>query len=319
MNPQYRVESVSLSVDDSKKTLVEFAAPIIFGEGPFQEIMSKILEKRPMFFLQADLKKRGEKDTASNLRLKKDLTTNNRVVDNFAMMFEMIDKRNPITITSYPRSVRYYSAKIEEDGKILINDSRTNSVDPEFTELLQTFLEKYNIDLTKYREACSGAKYNTYLADLISFLLVIKSFINPVIFEEKFMKIDVALNDLDDIPEKNGKVWSPKRDFKYLYFKESREEEENAKRFHVPKNDTICHIYDMMKNILMDVENREKKQVRECLCDSFSYDRFSDYWCNDIDDGLTILMIYHCFNYGDLSKEELRIKEYLSRVIQSVF
>jgi len=318
MNSQYRIESVPCSSDVSKKTLVEFAAPIILDEDSFEDIMNTIMEKRPLFFLQADLKKRGEKDTASNLRFKTDKTTNNRVVDNFVTLFSKIDKRNPIVITSYPRSVRYYSAKIEEDGTIKMNDNRGKCVDPEFTELLQTFLKKHNINLKKYREACSGARYNTYLADLISFLLLTQS-VNTGMFEEKYMKVDVALNDLEDVPEKNGKVWSPKKDFKYLYFKEGKVTDDDVKRFHVPRNNTIDRIYDMMKMIMKDEENSEKKLVRECLTESFSYDRFSDYWFNDIDDGVSILMIYHCFNYGDLSREEMQIKDYLSRVIQTVF
>lgn len=317
MNPQYRIESVPCSDDSAKKTLVEFAAPITLDKESFKEVLDTIMEKRPMFFLQADLKKRGEKDTASNLRFKTDQSKNNLVVENFVTLFERIDNRNPIVITSYPRSVRYYTAKIEEDGTISMNDNRGKCVDPEFTELLQTFLKKYHIDLKKYREACSGARYNTYLADLISFLLLVQSMINPGMFEEKYMKVDVALNDLEDVPEKNGKVWSPKEDFKYLYFKDS--DDEDAQRFLVPRSNTIDRIYDMMKMVLADEENDEKQLVRKCLTESFSYDRFSDYWFNDIDDGLSILMIYHCFNYGNLTAEEIHIRNYFSQLIQSVF
>lgn len=319
MNPQYRIENVPCSDDGSKKTLVEFAAPILLDNESFEEVLDIILEKRPVFFLQGDLKQRGEKDTASNLRFKTDQSKNNMVVDNFVTLFEKIDNRNPITITSYPRSARYYSAKIEEDGTMIMNDSRNKSVDEEFTELLQTFLKRYDINLKKYREACSGARYNTYLADLISFLLLIQSFVNHGMFEEKYMKVDVALNDLEDVPEKNGKCWSPKQDFKYLYFKEGNIEDEDVKRFRVPLNESIDQTYDMMKMILKDEENSEKKMVRECLTDSFSYDRFSDYWFNDIDDGLTILMIHNCFNYGDLSSEEVHIRNYLAELIQGIF
>lgn len=319
MNPQYRIESVPCSDDSAKKTLVEFAAPILLDKESFEGVLETILEKRPSFFLQADLKQRGEKDTASNLRFKTDQNKNNMVVDNFVTLFEQIDKRNPIVITSYPRSVRYYSAKIEEDGTIKMNDSRGKCVDPEFTELLQTFLKKYKIDLRKYREACSGARYNTYLADLISFLLLVQSLVNPGMFEEKYMKVDVALNDLEDVPEKNGKVWSAKEGFKYLYFKGGDIEDEDVKRFQVPRNDTIGRIYDMMKMILKNEDNSEKRMIRKCLTESFSYDRFSDYWFNDIDDGLTIVMIYHCFNFENLNAEETHIRNYLSRLIQDIF
>ena len=335
MSATYRVESVFCG-DIEKNSLVEVAAPLLLSGDKFKAVLSNMMNKNPLLFLQADLKKRGEKDTASNLRYKHDKAENNQVVDNFQKIFGEYAGASPeksITITSYPRSERYYSAKLNEDGTLEMHDARKDvpsaraegrsakngSVDSEFTELMMNFLNKYDISLKKYRESCKGAKYNTYLADLLSFLMMYLSFKEPEMFEDKHMGVDVALNDLEIIPEKNGREWVPKEDFKYLYFKDMGEGEEGAILFRVPKGGDIGRVYELMKKVLMDEENEEKKCIREWLSGYYFYERFSDYWFNDIDDGIAIQMIFHCFNYGDLSYDEGLVKVQLSGIIPEIF
>lgn len=311
----YRVENVPCSKKGNM--LVEVAAGLTLEKEQFNDILEDMLKKNPLFFIQGDLKKRGEKDTPSNFRSKVSKEENNQVVENFEELFKKISPLGDIvTITSYPREVRYYSAKIDEEGNMVINDSRSKKVDEEFTELVQGFLKKYQINMKNYRECCSGARYNTYLADVLSFILMILSFSNPEMFEERRMEVDVAMNDLEDIPQKNKEAWKAKPDHKYLYFCDSSLEE--GINFRVPKSDSISIVYEMMKNILREGENKDKKLVRDTLCQNLSYDRFSDYWKNDVDDGFAIQMIYHCFNV-DLNGDEVEIKKSLSQIIQTVF
>ena len=335
MSATYRVESVSCG-DVERESLVEIAAPLLLTGDKFEEILPEMMKKDPRLFLQADLKKRGEKDTASNLRYKHDKDQNNLVVENFQKIFGEyagVSPEKPIVITSYPRSERYYSAKLNEDGSMLMNDAREDvplawaegrsakngTVDQDFTDLMMRFLGKYDIRLDKYRESCKGAKYNTYFADLLSFLMMYLSFKAPEMFEDKHMGVDVALNDLESIPEKNGKEWNAKEDFKYLYFKDMSEGEEGAIRFRVPKSGEIGRVYELMKKILVDEENEEKKDLRKWLLEYSFYERFSDYWFNDIDDAITIQMIYHCFNYGELSMNGTRVKEQLGSILSVIF
>lgn len=316
MSFKYRVENVPCS--DEGNMLVEVAAGLTLEKDQFNDILEKMFKKNPLFFIQGDLKKRGEKDTASNFRSKVSLEENNQVVDNFEELFKKISSLgDTMTITSYPREVRYYSAKIDEEGNMIVNNNSSKKVDEEFTNLVQGFLKKYQINMKKYRECCSGARYNTYLADVLSFILMILSFSNPEMFEEKIMSVDIGLNDLEDVPQKNKEAWKAKPDHKYLYFKDCGEGE--GIKFRVPKSESIGIVYEMMKNILKDGENREKKLVRDTMTEHLSYDRFSDYWKNDVDDGISMLMIYHCFNDVELNSQEIEIKKSLSQIIQTVF
>ena len=315
MSFMYRVENVPCS--EKGNTLVEIAAGLTLETGRFNDILDDMLKQDPLFFIQGDLKKRGEKDTPSNFRSKVSKEENNLVVDNFDELFRKIAPLGDIvTITSYPRNDRYYSAKIDEEGNMIVNDSRTKAVDQEFTDIVQGFLKKYQVDMKKYRECCSGARYNTYLADVLSFILMILSFSNPEIFEERLMEVDIALNDLEDVPQKNKTPWSAKPDHKYLYFMDSGEE---GIRFRVPKSESIGVVYEMMKNLLREGDNKDKKLVRDILSQNLSYDRFSDYWKNDVDDGFSVLMMYHCFNDVGLNGVEVQIKKSLSQIIQIVF
>lgn len=316
MSFMYRVENIPCS--EKGNILVEIAAGLTLEKEQFGNILGDMLKKNPLFFIQGDLKKRGEKDTPSNFRSKVSKEENNQVVDNFEELFKKISPLGDIvTITSYPREDRYYSAKIDEEGNMIVNDNRIKGVDEEFTELISEFLKKYKIDMKKYRECCSGARYNTYLADVLSFILMILSFSNPEIFEEKIMEVDIGLNDLEDVQQKNREAWKAKPDHKYLYFKDCGEGE--GIRFRVPKSESIGIVYEMMKDILEEGENREKKLVRDTMTEHLSYDRFSDYWKNDVDDGFSILMMYHCFNDVELNSVEVEIKKSLSQIIQTVF
>ena len=138
-------------------------------------------------------------------------------------------------------------------------------------------------------------------------------------FEDKYMGVDVALNDLESIPQKNSKEWVPKKDFKYLYFKDMDEGEEGSIYFRVPKRGEIGRVYDLMKKVLENEDNVEKREIRSWLMEYSYYERFSDYWYNDIDDALAILMIYHCFNYGDLSAKDNQVREQLAGIISVIF
>ena len=62
-----------------------------------------------------------------------------------------------------------------------------------------------------------------------------------------------------------------------------------------------------------------KQMVREFLGDQSVYSRLSDYWVNDVDDGLTILAIAGCYDNVVLTPDEERVKEQLHQIIKKIF
>jgi hypothetical protein len=46
--------------------------------------------------------------------------------------------------------------------------------------------------------------------------------------------------------------------------------------------------------------------------------RFSDFWINDIDDGMTILMIRNAYNDCELSDEDSSIRDFLDKIIREM-
>ena len=49
------------------------------------------------------------------------------------------------------------------------------------------------------------------------------------------------------------------------------------------------------------------------------YKRFSDYWVNDVDDGLTLLLIKNAYSYCDLTENDKKITEQIDRIITENF
>ena len=54
-----------------------------------------------------------------------------------------------------------------------------------------------------------------------------------------------------------------------------------------------------------DRENGTKEMIRNYLSEMSMYNRYSDFWVNDIDDAFTILMIINAYKYCELNELDL--------------
>ena len=174
----------------------------------------------------------------------------------------------------------------------------------------------------KMRMSSEGARFNTYLADILSFIIQINWFLHPEMFEQHDLVPVIMNTDIRDLEGnqilkkvvKNDREWFPKKDFNYLYFEDS-----SSKKIHVPKKDTSPKVYHQMKLLLDDEENGIKEQVRNHMVNTY-YIRNSDYFQNDVDDALQILMIRNCFNYCDtLTSEQQHVVTQLDKIIKPWF
>ena len=70
-----------------------------------------------------------------------------------------------------------------------------------------------------------------------------------------------------------------------------------------------------MKELLKKEENGMKQMLREFLKSKSVYNRWSDYWINDVDDAFSIYMLYHSFKYNELDQTDVKIVKELKHVI----
>ena len=66
-------------------------------------------------------------------------------------------------------------------------------------------------------------------------------------------------------------------------------------------------VYTQIKQLLSLEENSIKKMVRDFFLNQVIYIRWSDFWVNDIDDALAILVIINSFKHTKLTKDETKI------------
>jgi len=59
--------------------------------------------------------------------------------------------------------------------------------------------------------------------------------------------------------------------------------------------------------------------VRKLLVNLEMYERISDYWVNDLDDGFVLLLMLNCFKHTSLTNQENSMKEKLEGIISNVF
>ncbi len=306
------------------ENILEIASCLNF-DSKWGELLSDLKAQNvTKIFAQFDLKSLGSGDVASNLRYKHDSEINNQVVKN---MCDLINMKIPITITSVPREERYKSVQFLEDGTITVTNNATKVVITEDTRTLANFLKNMGIDnekMKKIRESTKGAHYNSYLADILSFIYMVNSHFHPELFDRVFKRPTVYNTTMmNESGEpflksfvKNGREWSPKENFDYLYFEDCREKD--GIEFYVPKNGSIGKVYYQMNELLSLEETGMKEMVRKYFSIYGTYNRFSDYWVNDVDDAFTILMILNCYNYVDLSPDENRIKSELEQIVSEI-
>lgn len=283
------------------------------------------------FFGQFDLKPLGSGDVASNLRYKHDSEINNNVVKNMMNLFSCYKKPDgytqPVVITSVSRSERFITCQLLEDGLVNMTNNVTKESLPKETKLFNDFLDSMSVTKEKmvvFREASKGSRYNTYLADMLSFIYLMDYQFHPEAFEDKYKEprvYNTSQMDENGLPllksfDKDGKTWTPKDNFDYLYFDES--DQSSGINFKIPGSDSIHKVYHQLNELISLEENGAKEMVRTLLGNIGIYERFSDYWVNDVDDAFTILMIYNAYKHIQLNERDQKIKEQLEQIIKEI-
>ena len=127
---------------------------------------------------------------SSNIRYKHDKEINHAVVKNTITFLEFYRKMNdnPIVVTAFPRSQRFYSFKLNEDGSVHVNNNKTGERETDKEEIFHNFFERIGLDVSKrqrMRLSTEGARFYTYLADVLSLIVQIDYYYHPEMFEEK--------------------------------------------------------------------------------------------------------------------------------------
>ncbi len=327
--PNYTLNTIDFK-NGNDISLVELASALNYDGESWSTLYEDTMNCGPIkFHGQFDLKKLGTGDVASNLRYKHDKDRNNLVVSNTVQILEKISNSNwPLVITSYPREQRYKTFKFEPDGtiKVMNNGTRKEIVQDSFQ--INEFIKKYitTEKLLEIRESTKGARYNSYLADMISFIIMMNHHYHPEMFEEVVRKPSVFNTEKKSLVGSSplrafvndGKEWIPKKGFDYLYFEEVYNEKDGT-RFSMPKDGSIGKVYHQLKDLLSLDENGIKEMLRKFMSEYGGYKRFSDYWVNDVDDGLTILLIKNAYSYCDLTDSDKIIVDEIDRIISEIF
>ena len=201
---------------------------------------------------------------------------------------------------------------MEEDGTFTSTNMITKEKEEDKKVIIENFANSFGITfekMKKLRECSKGARYCTYMADCISFILQYFYFYDPDTYETK--KIEPMMVDSDTIkdgskvlqPVTSGdRVWTPIEKYSYLYYKKGNSDSQD---FFIPKVEKVDEIYEFFWNLMSLEDNKSKKKIRKYILNMNQYYRWSDYCKNDIDDVFTILMISNCF----IAKENNSRKE----------
>jgi hypothetical protein len=321
---------------------IDLASALLFDESPemMDEIMSKLSKPNTTLYLPATPSQIDTGDVASNFRYKHDATINNNVAQRWLNVFEEYKKnesKNPVVITSVGRNHRFLTFKLVEDGQInVVNNEKDNLLCEVETEIMKSFLEASNITpdhMKKIRMASEGARFNTYMADMIGFNnminweeeqakakispsapcnLFIYSFAEPYIVtpECKYHRSEVNGQPMLKPVVINGKEWNPKPEFNYMYFHNPSYKDSSVSQYFKERNSLDLYMereYMRIFKALDNTENFMKKMIRNYLKNLNTYSRLSDFWVNDIDDAFTILMIINAYRYAELDEVDKMI------------
>jgi len=291
MNPEY----TWLSLGKGSKNFIDImGAPIVEPSLFLREIQRVVRMGQITLCIGGELKTSEEGKPASNFRYEKDEIINKNVIENYLQLFNLhreIYRSKPIFVTTIPRSWRLYSWLITDDGKIIRKDQeyrknmdshKDEAARDKIDEDLTLFLS-YNCierdELIKIRECCKGARYHTYLADMVSFLYQLRC--NHDEFSDTFY------------PEYREAVSSKLPDsMDTLSFERSMD---NGMVFLCPKRESVKSIYQDFEDAISLKENPIKAKIREHLKKNKIH-RWTDFSANDTDDAFTILMMIHAFN-----------------------
>jgi hypothetical protein len=348
MNKQIRTDTI-IGGNLTETTHLEFASAlfaknytninIVFPQETikiFDLFINIIKYKNTIMYIDAMPNFIGMGDVASNFRYKHSAEINNHVVENWIKIFNEYNKyqiKNPIVVTIPARSSRLFTLKMPEDGSIQIFNNKYKYIDLEKTQIFQNFLDNFKFkkeNIKKFRISSKGAHYNSYLADMIGFLNIVNWNLNRSIFKYSSLepiKINTTMKYNSNIKSEkiltptiiNGKKWVPKNEYDYLYFKKQDKITSNTQIFAMVKENEIAFVYNQLFQAIDLKENSTKKLIRQFMCDMNSYTRNSDYWVNDIDDALQLLMILNCFKYSSLNDAENNIFQQLNTLFLEIF
>jgi len=303
MNPEYTWLTVGNWHKGRRNFLDIMAAPISEPSVFLQEIQNIIRLRNVTVCIGGELKTSEEGKPASNFRYEKDQELNGNVIENYIQLFNLYKEiyTQPIFVTTIPRSWRKYSWFIQEDGIMVRKDQeyRKRAEDPLDPISHQGFpsgedaMDIVDVDfmrflsyncvmqehMIKIRECCKGARYHTYLADMISFLYQLHC--NQDEFSDKFYP---EYRDLDVINEQD----KPDK----LVFEKTMN---NGFVFLCPKKTSVDSIYRDFEEAISLKENEMKSKIRKHLLEN-RVNRWTDFSANDTDDAFTILMMIHSFN-----------------------
>ena len=318
MNPEY----TWLTIGKGDKNFMEVMGAPITEPSLFLEEIQKMMDISTTLCIGGELKTADEGKPASNFRYEKDPVLNRNVIENYVQLFQLhesIFHSKPIFVTTIPRSWRKYSWLIQEDGSIIRKDQEyrkeySNSYHgfPGGDETAQDFVDSdlirflshnciHQKDLIKIRTCCKGARYHTYLADMISFLYQLR--INSEEFSDTYYPEFREICAILEEPEK-------------LVFEKTMSK---GYVFMCPKKDSLKSIYQDFQEAISLEENYTKEKIRKHLRENTIH-RWTDFSANDTDDSFTILMLMNAFkgltsdgNYYTPTKEEYIILEELNK------
>ena len=329
MNPSYQINTI---VGTGTHEVTDVASALVQDT---DEVLS-FLGENTTVSIGAELKSLGLGDVASNLRFKGDKDKNNLVVNNYMKLFEECSRSGrPIIVTTVSRKQRHITYHLTEEGIIEARNSQNKGLMEKETMILGKFMDSMSISRDKIidmRESSKGAGYRTYLADSIAFIYLLNSKLHPEMFittkktpfvvntQTLGFSGDLLLTEIDS----GGRKWVPKEGFDYLYFTTCSGAEfangvvvkKHTNRFLEPKEGSITKVYHQLNELLTLEENGMKEMVRKYFEEIETYNRFSDYWVNDVDDALTIYMIYNAYKHTPLTTAEETVKEQIFAIIR---
>lgn len=276
--------------------ILDICGALVQGEAEFKAWIDRCITPNTTLCITGELKRYCEGEPASNYRYKKDEHLNRNVINNYLYLFTLHQERTnktPVFVTTIPRSWRLYSWFIQDNGSIIRKNNKqpTNELMVPDVEdrLLLDFLDIYGVNSTaliKIRESCKGARYHTYLIDMISFLYQMEILLPSTLTLAPSYSMDYRV------------VVSSDDELSKLSFEDTLGNDGTV--FFSPKNEDINQLYQELDMAISPQENTVKKYIRAHLV-NHRIDRWTDFDANDTDDAFLFLMLIHAFK-GDVGR-----------------
>ena len=303
----------------------------------WDDIVNELSVKGTTLYVPAMPNMLGDGDVASNFRFKHDKDINSDVIQKWINVFTINAKmKNPLVVTTVQRKERYLTLNMPEDGTVKVVNNQTNRENSDLSKMFTNFLIAFNIDEEKMkviRQASEGAKFNTYLSDMIGFMNIVNwgngnvSMFTKQQLEahvetegEVYHRAEVKGEPIIKPVVINDREWKPKKGYSYMYFRRTDKATPTLQEFYMLKDGQMTTVYSQIFQAISMDENKTKENVRNFMV-NHNYCRLSDFWVNDVDDGFTLLMIMNCFDEDEveLTEEEIAVKENLEVIYETVF